>query len=496
MFYDLIKYFPLAELEEFISCFYGLFLLFPLLIVALLCKTAPAFRGILLFSTSILFSLPFFILNAFEGIYLLKILDFVLIALFLADFCFAISIRGFSGRRIMEKTASLGRDHQIVIRLENRSRSARTVCISDDVLSDLNNQDGFFKKEEIIPAGKSLELDYRFKPLVRGAFLLEKIYLAVYSPLRLWKKEIVLPVKDEINVYPDLRQISEYELLARSERLHMLGLRKSRRIGQDNDFERLRDYTLDDQYKFIDWRATARRNKLTVKDFQMSKSQRIIFMIDTGRMMNHTVKGIACLDYAFNSMLMLAYIALKQGDEVGFLAFSDDIRQYIAPRGGLSQMNHLIHGCFNIFPESVESRYDQAFAYLDTHCRKRSLVVFISNIIDQRNSGQIEARLHNLGGRHLPLGILLRDHLLFDPLIRQMKAKKDLKTENSDFQEQSKEAEIEFYRSGAAGEILAWRCKVLKQLSSNGALTLDVFPEELTVPLINKYLQIKAQHLL
>lgn len=490
MFYELTKYFPLNELTGFFSCFAGLFLFLPLLVLCLILKIVPTFRAILFFSISILFSLAFFILNAYEGIYILRILDFLLISVFLIDFCFTYIIRGFYGRRIMEKTASLGREHQITIHLENRSRSARHILISDDVLPDLNNQAGFFEKEEVIPAGKYLERDYRFKPLVRGAFLLEWIYLFVYSPLRLWKKEIRLPVKNEINVYPDLRQISEYELLARAERLHLLGLRKTRRVGQDNDFERLRDYTLDDQYKFIDWKATARRNKLTVKDFQMSKSQRIIFMIDTGRMMSNSVQGIACLDYAFNSMLMFAYIALKQEDEVGFLAFSDEIRQYIAPKGGLSQMNHLIHGSFNIFPESVESRYDQAFAYLDTHCRKRSLVIFISNIIDQRNSGQIETRLQNLAGRHLPLGILLRDHQLFDPLFRQIKSKKGF----SDGKEA--QTESDFYRSGAAGEILAWRYKVLRQLSSKGALTLDVFPEELTIPLINKYLQIKAQHLL
>ena len=111
-----------------------------------------------------------------------------------------------------------------------------------------------------------------------------------------------------------MQQLGQYALLARTNRLSLLGVRRKRRIGQDHDFERLRDYTLDDNYKHIEWRATARRRKLTVKDFQSSQSQRIIFLMDCGRMMTNEAAGLSLLDHALNAMLMLGYVALRQGD--------------------------------------------------------------------------------------------------------------------------------------------------------------------------------------
>ena len=223
-----------------------------------------------------------------------------------------------------------------------------------------------------------------------------------------------VPAESELHVYPDMQQLREYALLARTNRLSLMGVRRTRRIGQDNEFERLRDYTLDDNYKHIDWRSTARRGKLTVKDFQANQSQRVIFLIDCGRMMTNTAGGLSLLDHALNAMLMLSYVALSQGDSVGLICFSDEIQAFVPPRGGMNQMNRLLHASFDRFPRLVESRYDEAFVYLNAHCRKRSLVILITNVIDEVNSHQVEQLLDQPGGRHLPLGVLLRDHAIFD----------------------------------------------------------------------------------
>ena len=211
-----------------------------------------------------------------------------------------------------------------------------------------------------------------------------------------------------------MQQLSEYAILARTNRLSLMGVRRTRRVGLDNDFERLRDYTPDDNYKHIDWRATARRSKLTVKDFQTSQSQRIIFLLDCGRMMTNEAAGLSLLDHSLNAMLMLSYVALHQGDAVGLICFSDEVHGFVPPRGGMNQMNRLLHASFDRFPQLVESRYDEAFLYLTTQCKKRSLVVLVTNVIDEVNSHQIERWLSTLAGRHLPLGVLLRDHRLFD----------------------------------------------------------------------------------
>jgi uncharacterized protein (DUF58 family) len=187
---------------------------------------------------------------------------------------------------------------------------------------------------------------------------------------------------------------------------------------------------------------------------------------------------LSLLDHALNSMLMLSYVALAHGDSVGLLSFSDEIHTYVPPAGGMHQMNRLLHAGFDRFPRLVESRYDQAFLYLATHCRKRSLVVLITNLIDEVNANQVGRYLKNFSGKHLPLGVLLRDHRLFDPADHP-----------------SPEGET-LYQAAVAADILSWRGQVLADLDAKGVLALDVYPENLTTPLINSYLEIKARHLL
>ena len=147
----------------------------------------------------------------------------------------------------------------------------------------------------------------RITPGRRGAFSLGNVYLEFFSPLRLWIRHRTFEVRDQLNVYPDMKQLSDYALLARTNRLSLIGVRRTRRIGQDSDFERLRDYTRDDNYRHIDWRSTARRRKLTVREFQSDQSQRVVFLLDCGRMMTNQLDGYSLLDHALNATLMMAY---------------------------------------------------------------------------------------------------------------------------------------------------------------------------------------------
>lgn len=312
----------------------------------------------------------------------------------------------------------------------------------------------------------------------RGAFFLENVYLEFFSPLSLWIRHRTFDVRNQLNVYPDMKQLSDYALLARTNRLSLIGVRRTRRIGQDSDFERLRDYSRDDNYRHIDWRSTARRRKLTVREFQSDQSQRVVFLLDCGRMMTNQRDGYSLLDHALNATLMMAYVALSQGDSVGLLCFSDTVHAYIPPRGGKSQMNRLIQAGFDQFPRLVESRYDQAFLYLSSHCKRRSLVVLATNVIDEVNGAAVADYLTNIRGQHLPLGVMLRDREMFEAA------------------DSPDGGRFEMYRAAAAADIVLWRDQVLKDLTHRGVLIVDEFPDELTAPLVNQYLEIKAKHLL
>jgi uncharacterized protein (DUF58 family) len=415
---------------------------------------------------------------------LVVVLDLVVIGVAITDLmtvCIPV-VRAYFGNhsitaeRSTTRTVSLGKPHRVSLTLLNHGRRSISLLVKDDVPQEFTAEPEEFKLR-LAPQSRTT-VHYDLEASTRGAFDLEVVHIRTSSTLGLWKRMLKLPVPTRINVYPDLKQMAEYALLARTNRLSLLGVRRTRKVGQDNEFERLRDYTPDDNYRFIDWRATARRSKLTVKDFQTNQSQRIIFLLDCGRMMTNEAAGISMLDHSLNAMLMLSFVALSQGDSVGFISFSDTVHDFVPPKSGKKQMNQILHGVYDRFPTLVESRYDQAFRYLSTHCRKRSLVVLITNVIDEVNSNQIQQYLSNISGKHLPLGVLLRDRRVFE-------AVDDYEQEHDDI-----------FLAGAAAEILAWRQQVITDMEHNGVLAVDAFPEDMTAKLLNQYLEVKARHLL
>ena len=446
----------------------------PIAGVAWLFRTFPSFRLLGLLAvpsmlTAVVFALPQFYL-------FVLIIDFAIVVVACIDFFFLPKLADFELQRECRRVASLNKNHEIKILLTNRSTARYRLSLRDGIPQSFEATPDQF--DLTLKPKTRLSLRYEVKPFERGAFDIDAVHLRVNSRWSLWLRYLQFPLESAIHVYPDMKQLTEYALLARTNRLSLLGVRRTRQIGQDNDFERLRDYTLDDNYKHIDWRSTARRNKLTVKDFQTSQSQRVVFLLDCGRMMTNVASDISLLDHSLNAILMLSYVALERGDSVGLITFSDSVHSFVPPRGGRSHMNSLLHASFDRFPNLVESRYDEAFLYLNHKFRKRSLVVLITNVIDEVNAMQIERHLIGVRGRHLPIGVFLRDHQLFDSVKENPKSTQ------------------EFYQGGAAAQILCWRHQIINDLQHRGVLSLDLYPENMTAPLINKYLEIKARNLL
>lgn len=379
-------------------------------------------------------------------------------------------------QRVMARVASIGSPHAAEFIVDNRGSRSICVDLAEDAADGLQTTPRAHRL--VLLPGKRVTVQHLITPHRRGAFHLEFAYSHLLSAWGLWRRQHAFECPSELHVYPDIRQIAEYALLARTNRLSQIGVRRTRKAGQDNNFERLRDYQQDDNYKHIDWRSSARRQKLTVKQFQTDQSQRVIFLLDCGRMMTNEYDRMSLLDYALNSVLMLSYVALHQGDSVGMICFSDRIHTYVPPAGGKRQMNRLLHAGFNQFPSLVQSRFDEAFLYLSTHCRRRSLVVLVTNVIDQVNADQVQNYMQNLIGCHLPLLVLLRDHRIFEA------------ADNP-----APDPEV-LFRSAAAGQLLVWRNQAIRRMRAGGALALDVFPDDMTSPLVNQYLEVKARHML
>ena len=405
------------------------------------------------------------------------LLDLIVLGVMVVDLFTVVSKKRFEVERKVLRIASLGKSHNVEVSVATRGGRNCDVEIRDDMPGHFVAKPAKFKTRLL--RNKRQFFDYKFKTSKRGKFDMNSVHIVTRSLLRLWNGYYQIPVHSQIDVYPDMNQIAQFDLLARTNRLRLVGVRRTRRIGTDNEFERLRDYTQDDNYRNIDWRTTARRRKLTVKDFQTNQSQRIIFMVDCGRMMTGKSGDITMLDHALNAMLMLSYVALRQGDAVGLVCFSDKIHNFTPPRNGVNHINRLLHASFDQHAEYVESRYDSAFLHVSKNCRKRALVVLISNVIDEINAKQIEDYLSAMTGKHLPLGVLLRDYHLFAAV-----------------DEFHSGAHHDIYEAAAAADILQWRHQVLNDLSRKGVLTMDVSPDRLTAGLVNQYLEIKARHLL
>ena len=398
--------------------------------------------------------------------------DAIILTLSLLDLFTLPTVSAIAAQRFHQKVASLVKTSAVTFQITNQSRRRLRLSLKDDLPETFEVDNPMFRS--LLNAKEKLEFQYSFKPLERGRFTLNCIHVRIRSLLGFWVRHLVVPVETSIHVYPDLHQLSHYALLARTNRLNLLGVRRTRRVGQDNEFERLREYTRDDHYRNINWRSTARHNKLIVQDYQTNQSQRIIFLVDCGRMMTNESIGMTFVDHALNSMLMLSHVALSQGDSVGLICFSDKVHCFVPPRSGLGHMNQLLHASFNQFPQMVESRYDEAFLYLANRCNKRALVILITNVVDEVNSQQVVQYMQSASKRHLPISVMLRDHEIFDEA----------------------EQTSSLYNAAAAAQILNWRHDVLNMLSHRGAFVMDVYPEDMTAPIINQYLEIKARHLL
>ena len=450
-------------------------LLVPLVLLMFFGRTFPTRRMTLLavFPLLMTFAIPWLPLWWW---YLVVLFDTAILFAAIADVWTLPNLSQIHVTRNMPRVASLDKPHPVEISIDNRGTRQLNMRLADDASDRLLLEPPLHEVK--LQPGKRVAVHHTLTAHRRGAFELQHVYCQVASLFGLWRKQHVFDAHSDLHVYPDIKQISEYALLARTNRLSQIGVRRTRRAGQENEFERLRDYQQDDNYKHIDWRSTARRQKTTVRQFQTDQSQRVIFLLDCGRMMTNEYAGLNLVDYALNSVLMLSYVALDQGDSVGMLCFSDHIHRYVPPAGGKRQMNRILHAGFDQFPRMVQSRFDQAFLYLSTHCRRRSLVVLITNVIDQVNAQQIDNYMGNLIGAHLPLVVLLRDHSVYQAADNPAPDPNVL------------------YRSAAAGQLLVWRNQVIQRMRAAGSLTLDVFPEEMTSPLVNQYLEVKARHLL
>lgn len=319
--------------------------------------------------------------------------------------------------------------------------------------------------------GQDMEIHYQLRPPTRGAFQLSATDIRVSSPWGLWRQRRRAGEAQTLRVYPNFAEIANYTLLGTDSRLAQIGVRRRQRRGEGNEFHQLREYHAGDSLHKIDWKATSRYRKLISREYQEERDQQILFLVDCGRRMHHAEARRVHLDEALNAMLLLAYVSLRQGDAVGFMAFGG-VRRWFAPRKGAHVVTSLLNATYDLRSTTDVADYRAAAGEVMALQRRRALIVVLTNTRDEDHA-DLEAAVKALRSRHLVVVADLREALLDELGVRSVA---------------SLEQALRFH---AAEEYLMRRRESHQRLSYHGARVLDVVPADLPVALVNQYLAIK-----
>ncbi|MEI7699796.1 MAG: DUF58 domain-containing protein [Planctomycetia bacterium] len=378
--------------------------------------------------------------------------------------------------REISEVLSVAAANPAKIAIQNRSSFSLTITVHDDP-GPLCEVDRLPQTVQLAP-GKQAEIHYVVTPLRRGASEMPEVYLRFRSRLGLWTIQQIRPLKTPLRIYPDIRAVYRYELMARQNRPSEIGVRMVRMPGQGREFERLREYRHGDEIRQVDWKATSRQRQLISREFNVERNQNIVIMVDCGRFMRNEAHGVSLLDRALNSAIMLSYIALGQGDNVSLLAFSGKIERFVRPVRGKPGIQQILRSTYDIQASTTVSDYSLALEYLTTVQRKRALVVLITFVTDELQLRVIGDSLRLRSLPYLPLCVLLQDSGL------------------RSLADRIPESDLDAFHTSAAAQILAGQAHQAALLRESGVMLLDTPPELLSERLINEYLSIKARNLM
>ncbi len=392
------------------------------------------------------------------------------------DWRLAGGINRFEISRQHDSRLSLGADNPIRVAVRNRQRIPAKIWLRDEP-PEAFQAENFILSGEV--AGRSVWQGlYHLHPLRRGDYAFGDLNLRWIGPLGLVIRQGRLPASAPVKVYPNLLDVRRYDLLLRRNRLQEMGLRHSRMFGEGTEFERLREYLPDDDFRHIDWKATARRNRPVTIEYQTERSQNIMAVLDIGRMMQSPVARMAKLDYSINAVLLLAYVATGKGDRVGMMTFADQVKHFISPRQGRGQFYRMLELLYAVEPQPIEPDYHRALAYLALKQRKRALMIIFTDLSGGLSLNNLVGQVAQLARNHLPLVVTISD-----PDVHTAAQQRPQNT-------------LAVYQRAAASQLLDERRVTLENLRRHGVMTLDVPANQLTITVINRYLELKGKTLL
>jgi uncharacterized protein (DUF58 family) len=406
-----------------------------------------------------------------------KILFYLLLGIILTDLLLLFRVRtGLHGERIAPDRLSNGDENEIRVILENYYTFPTTLRLFDELPHQFQRRDLEFNIR--LAAGETKTIQYFLRPVKRGEYSFGAVNVMVSSPLKIVSRKFRFSADKLVPVYPSYLQMRKYELLAIHNRLMETGIKKIRRIGQNQEFELIKDYVSGDDFRTVNWKATARRSKLMVNQFQDERSQQVYSLIDKGRVMQMPFLGMSLLDYAINASLVISNIAIKKSDKAGLITFQDKIGS-VLPAGRVNnQMMRIQEVLYNQKTAFLETDFSALYSTVRRVISHRSLLLLFTNFESIYSLQRQLPYLINLSKAHL-LVVIFFENTELKELIE--KPAVDLKR---------------IYHKAIAERFSLEKKMIVKELKKHGIQSILTTPEKLTVNTINKYLELKARNLI
>ncbi len=384
--------------------------------------------------------------------------------------------KGFFARRDTLDKLSNGDDNPVQIVLENQYLFPVRISVIDELPFQFQVRDKEFKLN--IDSGKSKTIEYDLRPVKRGEYSFGAVNVFVKSPIGFVQRRYRFSQDMMVPVYPSFMQMRKYELLAISNQLTDAGIKKIRRRGNNAEFEQIKEYVAGDDYRTINWKATARKNKLMINQYQDEKSQQVYSVIDMGRIMRMPFEGLSLLDYAINSSLVISNIAMLKQDKAGIITFSNRVQAILPADRRNAQLRKILELLYNQKTGYLESDYEHLYATIKTKINQRSLVLLYSNF----------ESLSGLQRQIKYIRRLAKDHLLVVIFFEN--------TELRSFIEKPARSTEEIYNKTIAEKLAYEKKLIVKELEKYGIQSILTAPQQLSVNTINKYLELKARGLI
>lgn len=384
--------------------------------------------------------------------------------------------RGMMASRTLSERFSNGDDNEVDIRVESIYSFPVRLEIIDEIPPVFQRRDVLFRLKLAMGEGKNIR--YKLRPTERGVYSFGHVRVFASTPIGLVQRRFTLCQPCDVKVYPSYLMLTRYELLAMSNNLAEMGIKKIRKVGNHTEFEQIKDYVSGDDFRLINWRATARTSRLMVNVYQDERSQQVFNIIDKGRVMQQAFRGMTYLDYAINASLVLSYIAMRKEDKAGVVTFSDHFEDFVPASRRTGHMQNILEMLYRQQTRFAESDYSALVAEVNQHITKRSLLILYTNFANRISMERQLPYLLQLNRRHRLLVVFFEDHEVKDYLATR------------------RDSDEEYYRHVVAEQFAYEQRLIVSSLKQRGILALLTTPEALSVDVLNKYLEIKTRELL